>query len=161
MGYQQITLAVDLAAAAMLLFIGLKYYRYDRFVRWLMVVGLAYAAVSIPFYRMIAQLPWSFDQRLVLFYAGPVFLAITAGTIIGCRRRFIAETTRKAARLSEAGMHDEAVALVDSALSLTPDVAVLYFTRGQCREKAGQKENAEADFAKARELGFAVTVDKG
>ena len=42
----------------------------------------------------------------------------------------------------------------NKAIQLNPNFAEAYFGRGKCYEAMGDKAKAQADFAKAKELGY-------
>jgi len=50
--------------------------------------------------------------------------------------------------------YDKAIADYDEAIRLKPDFAAAYYNRGYAYTKKGDKVKAEADLAKAKELGF-------
>ena len=52
------------------------------------------------------------------------------------------------------GDHDRAIADYSEAIRLKPDFAKAYHNRGVAYGKKGEKSNADADFAKAKELGY-------
>ena len=52
------------------------------------------------------------------------------------------------------GEWDKAIADYNMAIELEPQLAVAYSNRGFVFEELGDNKNAEADFAKAKELGY-------
>lgn len=59
--------------------------------------------------------------------------------------------TRGAAKASQSD-HHEAIKDFDESITLNPEKALLYYDRGLSKQAIGQQEEAETDFAKAKEL---------
>lgn len=49
---------------------------------------------------------------------------------------------------------DRAIVDVSEAIRLCPNEGMFYYNRGLAYDKKGAKAKAEADFAKAKELGY-------
>lgn len=50
------------------------------------------------------------------------------------------------------GNAEEAIQDFDAAIRINPEYAEIYYDRGRAKAALGQKEAAEADFQKAKEL---------
>ncbi len=60
----------------------------------------------------------------------------------------------KADILYSVGLYDVAIRCCDRALALNPDNALTWITKGNAFDKLGMHEDADAAFAKAKELGY-------
>jgi tetratricopeptide (TPR) repeat protein len=60
----------------------------------------------------------------------------------------------KADILCSLGMYEVAIRCCDKSLAINPDNAHSWITKRNAFEKIGKHEDAEAAFAKARELGY-------
>ncbi len=60
----------------------------------------------------------------------------------------------KADLLFSIGMFEAAIRCCDKSLSLNPDDALAWMTKGKALDKLGKIEDAEAAFARASDLGY-------
>ena len=54
----------------------------------------------------------------------------------------------------EQGQYDKAITDFTEAIRINPDLAEAYYNRGVAHRKLGNDVKADADFAKAKELGY-------
>lgn len=60
----------------------------------------------------------------------------------------------KADLLCSIGLYENAVRCCDKSLTIDPDNAFTWATKGNALDKLGKHEEAQAAFAKAKELGY-------
>ena len=117
------------------------------------VLTVAHACSPPPMERVLSVAVRSFRHRFRL--RTPLVFALLV--LSGCgpsKEQQALDANKWGADHYERGELDEAVADYTEAIRLNPRLAMAYYNRGISYAKKGDQAKAEADFAKARELGY-------